>query len=115
MPDDSYRRLEQRRDRKRRNRMITSGVLALVVAAAGGTGAVLACYFVAQGLTAQNAIGRIRHDLGASFVGGVFTDREIRGGGHNRVIGPDFQWRPNQSDAVTGEVLYSQNVDQEGS
>jgi photosystem II stability/assembly factor-like uncharacterized protein len=42
MGDDSYRRLERRRDRKRRNRMITSGVLALVIAAAGGTGVVLA-------------------------------------------------------------------------
>jgi photosystem II stability/assembly factor-like uncharacterized protein len=42
MPDDSYQRLERRRDRKRRNRMITSGVLALVIAAAGGTGVVLA-------------------------------------------------------------------------
>jgi photosystem II stability/assembly factor-like uncharacterized protein len=42
MADDSYQRLERRRDRKRRNRMITSGVLALVIAAAGGTGVVLA-------------------------------------------------------------------------
>jgi photosystem II stability/assembly factor-like uncharacterized protein len=42
MGDDSYRQLERRRDRKRRNRMITSGVLALVIAAAGGTGVVLA-------------------------------------------------------------------------
>jgi hypothetical protein len=42
MADDSYERLGRRRDRKRRNRMIASGVLALVIAAAGGTGAVLA-------------------------------------------------------------------------
>jgi photosystem II stability/assembly factor-like uncharacterized protein len=42
MGDDSYQRLHRRRDRKRRNRVIGSTVLALVVAAAGGTGAVLA-------------------------------------------------------------------------
>jgi photosystem II stability/assembly factor-like uncharacterized protein len=42
MGEGSYQRLQQRRDRKRRNRMITSGVLALVIAAAGGTGLVFA-------------------------------------------------------------------------
>ncbi|HJW92379.1 MAG TPA: DUF5916 domain-containing protein [Thermoanaerobaculia bacterium] len=67
--------------------------------------------FAPQDFKSTDAIARIRHDLGASFIGGVFTDREIRGGGHNRVIGPDFQWRPNDSDAVTGEVLYSDNTD----
>ena len=35
------------------------------------------------------------------------TDREIRGGGHNRVVGPDFQWRPSEKDTVTGQLLYS--------
>jgi hypothetical protein len=40
-----------------------------------------------------DTIARVRHDLGGGFVGGVLTDREISGGGHNRVIGPDFQWR----------------------
>jgi hypothetical protein len=53
-------------------------------------------------------IGRVRHDIGASFVGAVLTDREMENGGHNRVLGPDFQWRPNDGDAVTGELLYSQ-------
>ena len=57
------------------------------------------------------AIGRLRHDVGSSFVGAVFTDREIRGGGHNRVIGPDFQWRRNESDALTGQLLVSQTAD----
>jgi hypothetical protein len=53
------------------------------------------------------AIGRVRHDIGQSFVSGLFTDREIAGGGHNRVIGPDFQWRPKTGEALTGQVLYS--------
>jgi hypothetical protein len=64
-------------------------------------------FFAVQDFKSTDAIGRIRHDIGQSFIGGVFTDREIRDGGHNRVIGPDFQWRPTQSDAVTGELLYS--------
>ncbi|HEV7240644.1 MAG TPA: DUF5916 domain-containing protein [Thermoanaerobaculia bacterium] len=51
-------------------------------------------------------IARVRHDLGNSFVGGVLTDREIDGGGHNRVIGPDFQWRMSQH-TFTGQFLYS--------
>jgi hypothetical protein len=45
--------------------------------------------------------------MGSSFVGGIFTDREVSGGGHNRVIGPDFVWRPNESNSLTGQVLYS--------
>ena len=52
-------------------------------------------------------IGRVRHDIGASFVGAVLTDREISGGGHNRVFGPDGQWRPSQSDAITAQILFS--------
>jgi Domain of unknown function (DUF5916) len=52
-------------------------------------------------------IGRVRHDLGKGFVGAVLTSREISGGGHNRVLGPDFQWRPNDSDSLTGQFLVS--------
>ena len=63
--------------------------------------------FAPQDFKSLAAIGRMRHDFGASFVGAVLTDREIRGGGHNRVIGPDFQWRPNDSDALTGQFLYT--------
>ncbi|HJQ36588.1 MAG TPA: DUF5916 domain-containing protein [Thermoanaerobaculia bacterium] len=63
--------------------------------------------FAPQDFKSYDAIARVRHDLGASFVGAVLTDREIDGGGHNRVIGPDLQWRPNQSDAITAQFLYS--------
>lgn len=63
--------------------------------------------FALQDFKSTDAIGRIRKDLGQSFIGGVFTDREIRGGGHNRVLGPDFSWRPNQTDAIFGELLVS--------
>jgi len=63
--------------------------------------------FAPQDFKSYDTIGRVRHDIGASFVGGVLTDREIDGGGHNRVIGPDFQWRPTQSDSIIGEALVS--------
>jgi uncharacterized protein DUF5916 len=53
------------------------------------------------------AIGRVRRDIGKSFVSLLGTAREIRGGGHNRVVGPDFQWRPSDKDTVTGQVLFS--------
>jgi hypothetical protein len=51
-------------------------------------------------------IARVRHDLGESFVGAVLTDREIDGGGHNRVIGPDVQWRL-PAHTFTAQLLYS--------
>jgi hypothetical protein len=55
-------------------------------------------------------IGRFRRDIGKSFVSLLATDREIRGGGHNRVIGPDFQWRPSSNDTITGQVLFSDSL-----
>ena len=33
--------------------------------------------------------------------------REEQGGAHNRVLGPDFQWRINDKETVTGQVLFS--------
>jgi len=63
--------------------------------------------FAPQDFESTVAIGRLRHDLGQSFVSGLFTDREIKGGGHNRVIGPDFQWRPKPGEVMTGQILFS--------
>ena len=76
------------------------GGLAIIPGPLGST-------FAPQDFESTSAIARARHDIGASFVGLVFSDQEIKGGGHNRVFGPDFQWRPNDSDAVTAEVLGS--------
>jgi hypothetical protein len=53
------------------------------------------------------AMGRVRRDIGRSFVSLLMTDREVQGGGFNRIIGPDFQWRPNGADMVTGQLLLS--------
>jgi hypothetical protein len=56
------------------------------------------------------AVARVRRDVGRSFVSVLATDREVRGGGYNRVFGPDFQWRPNDRDTLTGQVLLSRSV-----
>jgi Domain of unknown function (DUF5916) len=60
-----------------------------------------------QNFASTVVVGRARHDLGRSFVSFLLTGREIEGGGHNRVAGPDFQWRPTEADTVTGQLLAS--------
>ena len=60
-----------------------------------------------QDFRSTDTIARLRHEMGASFAGAVLTDREVSGGGHNRVFGPDFLWRPNDSDTVTAQLLAS--------
>ena len=53
-------------------------------------------------------VARAKREIGLSFVGLLLTDREGRGEPfHNRVIGPDFQWRASASDIVTGQWLLS--------
>ncbi len=56
------------------------------------------------------SILRLRHDLGQSFVSALVTDREIDGGGHNRVVGPDFEWHPTPTDKVFGQALWSSSL-----
>jgi hypothetical protein len=63
--------------------------------------------FAPQDFQSYSTIGRVRHDIGTSFVGAVLTSRELDGGGHNRVFGPDVQWRPNESDRLTAQLLVS--------
>ncbi|MCU1245853.1 MAG: hypothetical protein JWN02_1763, partial [Acidobacteria bacterium] len=63
--------------------------------------------FAPQDFKSLATIARVRRSIGASYVGAVLTDREVTGGGHNRVFGPDFQWRPTDKDFVTGQVLVS--------
>jgi len=78
------------------------GGLTLVPSALGSA-------FAPQDFKSISTIARLRHDLEkqGSFVGMVLTDRESEGGGHNRVIGPDFLWRPSETDSFNGELLYS--------
>jgi hypothetical protein len=66
-------------------------------------------------------IGRVKRDIGLSSIGAIVTDREARRGGveanspdadngHNRVVGPDFQWRPRASELFFGQWLFSHTV-----
>ena len=63
--------------------------------------------FALQEFVSDVGVARVRHDLGLSFVSLLATTREIHGGGSNRVIGPDFQWRPRATDSFTGQFLWS--------
>jgi len=66
--------------------------------------------FAAQDFGSTVFLGRAKKDIGLSFVGALVTDRENRDGeGHNRVAGPDFQWRPSSRDVVTGQMLFSES------
>lgn len=62
--------------------------------------------FAAQDFHSVVGVGRVRHNIGRSFASFLATDREITGGGYNRVYGPDFQWR-TEHDTVTGQLLLS--------
>ncbi len=60
-----------------------------------------------QDVGSHVAIARARRQIGLSFVSLLATDREGHDGqGHNRVAGPDFQWRW-RDEVVTGQWLYS--------
>ncbi len=63
--------------------------------------------FAPQDFSSDVGIMRLRTDLGASFVSVLGTTRELEGGGHNRVFGPDFQWRPRAGDTFLGQYLVS--------
>lgn len=63
--------------------------------------------FAEQDQSSIAAIGRVRRDFGRSFVSMLLTTRESEGGAHNRVLGPDFQWRLGDHHTFTGQVLYS--------
>ncbi len=53
------------------------------------------------------ALGRLRRSFGDSFGGVMVSAREAEGGGHNRLIGPDFHWKRNATDKVFGQFLVS--------
>jgi uncharacterized protein DUF5916 len=54
-------------------------------------------------------LARAKRDIGLSFVGAMLADREASDvASHNRVAGPDFQWRPSAADVVSGQWLFSE-------
>lgn len=65
--------------------------------------------FADQDCSSLDLVGRVRHDLGRSFVSFLVTDKEIQDGGNNRVFGPDFRFSPTEADTITGQLLYSRS------
>ena len=64
--------------------------------------------FASQDFASTVFVARAKRDIGRSFIGMLVTDREGReSASYNRVIGPDFQWRPNATEAITGQWLVS--------
>jgi hypothetical protein len=54
---------------------------------------------------------RAKRDIGLSSVGGLFVDREGgAAGGHNRVFGPDLEWRPSGGDVISAQWLFAETV-----
>ncbi|MCM2269132.1 MAG: carbohydrate binding family 9 domain-containing protein [Thermoanaerobaculia bacterium] len=65
---------------------------------------------VEQAFESNVLLGRLRHDFGPdAYASFVVTDREIDGGGYNRVFGPDFQWKRGDTDVVSGQLLWSRS------
>ena len=62
-----------------------------------------------QDFESHVTIGRWRRDLGRSFVSVLYSGREIEGGAYNRLIGPDFRWRPTASDTIGGQIVFSES------
>ncbi|HEX7153446.1 MAG TPA: DUF5916 domain-containing protein [Thermoanaerobaculia bacterium] len=66
--------------------------------------------FAAQDFRSRVLIGRARRSLGDHFAALLVSARELDGGGHNRLIGPDFLWKVNETDRVVGQLLFSDTV-----
>jgi hypothetical protein len=63
--------------------------------------------FAEQNFSSYAIIARERHDLGHnSYVSFLGTTREEAGGSHNRVFGPDFQFK-SEHHTLTGQLLFS--------
>jgi hypothetical protein len=64
--------------------------------------------FADQVFNSTVMIGRAKRDIGLSYISLLATDRENHdGGGYNRLGGPDFPWRPSESDNIKGQWLWS--------
>jgi Domain of unknown function (DUF5916)/Carbohydrate family 9 binding domain-like len=63
--------------------------------------------FAPQDFSSVVGIARVRRDFGRSFLGLLYSGREDEGAGHNHVVGPDGQWRPNDKDVLAAQLLLS--------
>ena len=63
--------------------------------------------FAPQDFSSVVGIARVRRDFGRSFLGLLYAGRENEGTGHNHVVGPDGQWRPNDKEVLAAQLLVS--------
>ncbi len=64
--------------------------------------------FAPQDFASTVFVARAKRDIGRSFVGLLVTAREGQDStAFNRVIGPDFQWRPTATETISGQLLVS--------
>jgi hypothetical protein len=84
---------------------------ALVADDAGGGSVVVpgpnSSSFAEQDFHSTVFMGRAKRDFGLSFVSVLMTDREAGSAGHNRVVGPDVQWRVLGTETFVGQWLMS--------
>ncbi|HET7294256.1 MAG TPA: DUF5916 domain-containing protein [Vicinamibacteria bacterium] len=95
-------------------RLGATAYTALVAEDEGGGSAIIpgpnGSSFADQDFRSWAGVFRARHDFGRSFVSLLVSDREIEGGGFNRVLGPDFQWRPRDGENVSAQLLWSSTL-----
>src|SRR5262249_42246033 len=64
--------------------------------------------FAHQDFGSTVILGRAKRDIGLSSIGVLVTDREATDErAYNRVIGPDFSWRPSGNDVIVGQYLFA--------
>lgn len=89
------------------------GYMALAAEDRGGGSVILpgpmGSDFANQDFRSRIALARVKRDFGRSFVSALMVDREIDGGGYNRVFGPDFRFQGGISNTVSGQLLFSQS------
>lgn len=60
-----------------------------------------------QDFRSRVAVGRLRRSYGDSFAAFLLSTREVEGGGFNRLAGPDFLWKRNATDKISGQLLFT--------
>ncbi|MBV8520238.1 MAG: carbohydrate binding family 9 domain-containing protein [Acidobacteria bacterium] len=114
LPVVSTRTITSPRWGARVTRTSDRGGFTLLVAQDRGGGTViipgrLSSSFAPQAFRSLDWIARGSSNFGSVKLGAVATDREVSGGGNNRVVGADVQWTRRDVDVVTAELLGSRS------
>lgn len=66
--------------------------------------------FADQDFESKVVLGRVKHNFGKAFASFLISGREIDGGAYNRVLGPDFEWRPTDTTVLKAQWLFSRSL-----